>query len=108
MEFIQYIPSKPAKYGIKVWWICDAENSYPLTGQIYTGKSSASHEKNVGERVVKDLVPPYKGSSRNITMDSFFSTLPLAKSLLSLGLTIVGTLKKNKTSIPPAMTALKI
>lgn len=22
-RFIQYIPSKPAKYGIKVWWICD-------------------------------------------------------------------------------------
>ena len=106
-KFTQYIPSKPPKYGIKVWWICDAENSYPLIGQIYTGKSSADREKNVGERVVKDLAAQYQGSGRNITMDNYFTTLSLTKSLLSWDLTIVGTLKKNKTYIPPAMTALK-
>ncbi|XP_076267092.1 piggyBac transposable element-derived protein 4 isoform X2 [Rhynchophorus ferrugineus] len=106
-RFTQYIPSKPAKYGIKVWWICDAENSYPLTGQLYTGKSKDGREKNVGERVVKDLVAPYRGSGRNITMDNFFTTLPLAKFLLSWNLTIVGTLKKNKAYIPPAMAVSK-
>jgi len=37
-RFTQYIPSKPAKYGTKVWWVCDAKNVYPLSGQIYTGK----------------------------------------------------------------------
>jgi hypothetical protein len=106
-KFTQYIPSKPAKYGIKVWWICDAENSYPLAGQLYTGKSSAGRERDVGERVVKDLVAPYKGSGRNITMDNYFTTLPLAKCLLSWDLTIVGTLKKNKPYIPPSMVASK-
>ena len=38
-KFTQYIPSKPSKYGIKVFWVCDISNSYPLQGQIYTGKS---------------------------------------------------------------------
>jgi len=103
MKFKQYIPSKPAKYGIKIWWICDAENYYPLTGQIYTGKSSTGREVNQGERVVKELVAPYKGSGRNITTDNFFTTLPLAKHLLSWNLTIVGTLKKNKSYIPQEM-----
>lgn len=28
-KFTQYIPSKPAKYGIKVWWACDAKTKYP-------------------------------------------------------------------------------
>jgi len=102
-KFTQYIPSKPAKYGIKIWWICDAENYYPLAGQIYTGKSSTRREINQGERVAKDLVAPYKGSGRNITMDNFFTTLPLAKHLLSWNLTIVGTLKKNKPYIPREM-----
>lgn len=102
-KFTQYIPSKPAKYGIKIWWICDAENYYPLTGQIYTGKSSTGREKNQGERIVKDLAVYYKGSGRNITMDNFFTTLPLAKHLLSWNLTIVGTLKRNKPYIPREM-----
>ena len=51
--------------------ICDAEISYPLTGQLYTRKSSADREKNVGKRVVKNLV------------DDYFTTLLLAKFLLS-------------------------
>lgn len=102
-KFTQYIPSKPAKYGIKVWWICDAKNSYPLHGQIYTGKQDSGREIGVGERVVRDLVGPYYGSGRNITMDNFFTTLPLAKQLISVKLSIVGTLRRNKAYIPTEM-----
>ncbi|XP_025832860.1 uncharacterized protein LOC112905173 [Agrilus planipennis] len=47
--FTQYLPSKPAKYGIKIWWICDAENAYPLHGIIYTGKINNTRETNQGE-----------------------------------------------------------
>lgn len=43
--FIQYVSSKPAKYGIKVWWVCDSISSHPLKGQMYTGKA-ASGERN--------------------------------------------------------------
>ena len=32
-RFTQYMPSKPVKYGIKIWWLCDSKNSYPLSGQ---------------------------------------------------------------------------
>lgn len=106
-RFTQYIPSKPAKYGIKVWWICDAENYYPLTGQIYTGKSASRGEVNQGERVVKHLAASFKGSGRNITMDNFFTTLSLAQHLLFWNLTIVGTLKRNKKYIPAEMTETK-
>ncbi|KAL4084072.1 hypothetical protein QTP88_029388 [Uroleucon formosanum] len=63
-RFTQYMPSKPAKYGIKVWWICDSKNAYPLRGLIYTGKSKDGREINQGERVVKELAAPYKGQRR--------------------------------------------
>ena len=106
-RFTQYISSKPAKYGIKVWWVCDAKNFYPLIGQIFTGKTGTSREINQGERVVKYLVITYKNSGRNITMDNFFTSLPLAKHLLSWNLTIVGTLKRNKCYIPQEMAPCK-
>lgn len=99
----QYIPNKPAKYGIKVWWICDAENGYPCFGEIYAGKQGSTREKNQGNRVVKTLAAKYKGSGRNIYMDNFFTSLPVAEHLLSWQLTITGTLKKNKPYIPQAM-----
>ncbi|CAL1687546.1 unnamed protein product [Lasius platythorax] len=106
-RFTQYIPSKPAKYGIKVCWICDAENWYPLTGILYTGKSATRCEKNQGERVVKELAIPFKNSGRNITTNNFFTTLSLAKDLLSWRLTLVGTVKKNKPYVPREMGALR-
>lgn len=106
-RFTQYIPSKPAKYGIKVWWICDAMNSFPLHGQIYTGQAASGRETKQGERVVKDLASKFRGSDRNITVDNFFTTLELAEHLLSWNLTLVGTLRKNKTYIPAEMKAHK-
>lgn len=36
-SFVMYIPSKPAKYGIKIWWVNDFRSYYPYQGQIYTG-----------------------------------------------------------------------
>lgn len=75
-------------------------------GIIYIGKSN-DREKNQRERVVKELAALYKGSGRNICMDNFFTTLPLARHLSSWNLTIVGTLKKNKPYIPKAMAANK-
>lgn len=78
-----------------------------MNGLIYTGKSTTSRDINQGERVVKDLIAPYRESGRNISMDNFFTTLPLAKHLLSWNLIIVRTLKKNKKHIPAEMQTSK-
>ena len=36
--FLQYIQSKPDRYGIKVFWNVDAENGFPLFGIPYLGR----------------------------------------------------------------------
>lgn len=101
------MPSKPAKYGIKLWWACDSATAYPLNGQIYTGKVGDTGDVNQGERIVKDLVAPYKNTGRNVTMDNFFTTLPLVIELISWKLSVVGTLKKNKRYLPNEFKASK-
>ncbi|KAJ8416746.1 hypothetical protein AAFF_G00326240 [Aldrovandia affinis] len=53
--FQQYIPSKPGKYGIKIWAACDTRSSYAWNMQIYTGKPiEGMPEKKQGMRVVLD------------------------------------------------------
>lgn len=104
--FRQYMQSKPAKYGIKIWWSCDAETSFPLCGQVYLGKEeNAAREVNQGNRVVKDVVRQLYNTGRNVTTDNFFTSIPLAKELLQYNLTIVGTLRANKPHLPAAMKA---
>lgn len=79
----------------------------PLNGIIYAEKNGNVREKNQGERVVRELAVAFRGSGRNITMGNFFTTLPLAKHLLSWKLTTVGTLRKNKPYIPRQMAPHK-
>lgn len=100
-SFIQYMPKKPDKYGIKIYWLCDSKNAYPLAGIPYTGKDGDRKATNLGSRIVETLCAPYYGTNRNITTDNYFTSLALAETLLSNGLTLVGTLKKNKTCVPP-------
>ena len=51
-------------------------------------------------RVVETLTEGYQRTHRNVTCDNYFIDLALAQTLLSQGLTLVGTLRKNKRFIP--------
>lgn len=101
-RFTQYIPSKPAKYGIKVWWLCDSKSYYPLKGIIYAGKMPGQlREVNQGQNVVTDLVEKYLDVGRTVYADNFFSTLDVAKILMRRKTAFVGTVRSNKTFVPP-------
>lgn len=104
--FRQYIPSKPAKYGIKIWIICDSESYYTHNAQVYLGRvANTAVERNVGQRVVLDLC--HGLTSRNVTCDNFFTTYALAKDLHKQKMTIVGTIRKNRAELPPILLDMK-
>lgn len=102
--FRQYIPSKPARYGVKVWWCCDGSTSFPLNAEVYLGRQpDANRDVDQGGRVVKTMVSPWYKSGRNVVGDNFFTSVVLSEELLNQGLTYVGTMRKNKRDIPPSM-----
>ncbi|KAL1232967.1 PiggyBac transposable element-derived protein [Trichinella spiralis] len=104
--FRQYMPKKPAKYGIKVWTLCEAKASYAWNMQIYTGKrASGIRGKNQGMRVVLDLTAGLKGN--NSICDHFFTSHELTMQLLKKKLTILGTIKKNKSELSQDVLALR-
>ncbi|XP_056880632.1 piggyBac transposable element-derived protein 4-like isoform X2 [Takifugu flavidus] len=103
------MPSKPAKYGLKIFWMCDARVPYTIDGTVYTGRQPGEEiKKKLGETVVQQLCSGIRGTGRNITMDNFFTSVPLAEKLLEKDLTIVGTLRQNKADIPPVMKPSKL
>ncbi|XP_028428447.1 piggyBac transposable element-derived protein 4-like [Perca flavescens] len=107
-SFRQYMPSKPARYGLKSWVACDAGSSYAWNMQVYTGKSvSGEPERNQGARVVMDLTKRLRGH-RNVTCNNFFTSYELARRLLhDRDLTVVGTMRKNKPELPHALLYTK-
>ncbi|KAJ8384617.1 hypothetical protein AAFF_G00200540 [Aldrovandia affinis] len=91
------MPSKPGKYGIKIWVACDAQSSYAWNLQVYTGKPpGGAPEKNQGMRVVLDMTQGLRG--HNITCDNLLYSL--GQELLKRKLTMVGTVRKTGQSFP--------
>lgn len=104
--FRQYISSKPAKYSIKIWAACDATSSYAWNLQVYTGKpDGGAPEKNQGMRVVLDMTRGLSG--HNIKCKFFFTSHKLGQELLKRKLTMVGTIRKNKSELPPQLLTTK-
>ena len=101
-SFKQYMPSKPAKYGIKYWTICDVQSSYVLQSKIYAGKNNSNNTSyNIGENVVVNLAELYfNDRPRTLTADNFFSSINLASLLTRKNIFYIGTLRKNKKELP--------
>lgn len=101
--FVQYMPAKPAKYGLKFYTLCDAKTFYVYNFEIYCGKQKPGQflVSNKPHDIVMRLIEPLKNSKRNLTTDNYYGSYPLARELLEKGITLLTTLKKNKTDIPP-------
>lgn len=103
-----YMPKKPHKYGIKVMCLADAKTSYLFNSYIYTGKDSDGiglspdqiSRMNKPTQSVVRLCQPIAKSNRNITADNWFSSLEVTDELERMGLTYVGTMRKDKREIP--------
>ncbi|XP_019202646.1 piggyBac transposable element-derived protein 4-like [Oreochromis niloticus] len=107
--FRQYMPSKPARYGIKIWVVCDARSSYAWKMQVYTGKPDkrGPPEKHLATRVVVDLTEGL-APGRNVTCDNFFTSRELADRLFrERGHTVLGTLRSNRPEIPRELRCVK-
>ncbi len=98
--FKQFMPKKPGKYGIKFWVLTDSLTAYVLNARIYTGKKNDTIERNLGEKVVLDLVQLYKGFSINVTCDNFFASRELLLKLKEMQFFLLGTMKANRKEIP--------
>ncbi|XP_055928586.1 piggyBac transposable element-derived protein 4-like [Argiope bruennichi] len=100
-SWIQYIPNKPAKYGIKIFALCDSKTFYCSNMEIYIGKQPPGPfaVENKPLDIVKRLVMPIENSNKNLTTDNWYTSFPLVVYLLEKKITFIGTVKKNKKEI---------
>ena len=107
--FRQYIPSKPNKYGIKLFALVDSKTTYTYNLEVYAGQQPEGcfRLSNKPGDVVRRMVKPLLGSGRNITADNWFTDLKLVDELKKERLTYVGTVRKNKRELPPSFVSCK-
>ncbi|XP_060806465.1 piggyBac transposable element-derived protein 4 [Amyelois transitella] len=106
ISFMQYIPGKRHKYGIKLFKLCD-DDGYALDIIVYEGKT-ANRQDSVATDVVMKLCQPYLGVGRSVVTDNFYTSVDLAKKLLDNNTHLIGTLRKNRKGLPKKVIQEKL
>ena len=78
LSFIQYMPKKPTKWGIKVWICSDAHTGYIYTFDVYTDANTSvpdsENMKGQAYNVVMKLMAPLLGKGHTVYIDNFYSS----------------------------------
>lgn len=105
-SFKQYMPQKPARYGWKLWVLCDVATAYAWKMLPYLGKEAgAAPRRQVGKEVVLELAEGL--STHTISTDNYFASYDLAMQLQQRKLALVGTVWRNKPEIPTQLTTTR-
>ena len=100
VRFKQYVPSKPTKWGIKAFELCDSLSGYCLDFDIYTGKDRVPSARGLGFDVVSGLINRYLNKFHHVFYDRFFSGLPICEYLLRNNTYCSGTIMLNRRGLP--------
>ena len=78
----------------------DVKTKYMLNSFPYMGKDdSRPAGVTLGELLVLRLLKSYRKTGRNVTIDNFYRSVYLAKTLRQQGISIVGTVNRIRKEI---------
>ena len=109
-KYKQYNASKPSKYHIKTFGLCDSNTGYVYNVLTYFGKDTsylAENDFGMAEKVFDHLMQPL-GTGHHIFADRYYTTHKLLQFLSSRKQYYTGTLNLNRKNFPLQIRGLKL
>jgi hypothetical protein len=94
----QYIPSKPHKWGYKIY--CLASEDYLLHFEIYEGKEDDPSESGATYDTVIRMTQPYQNQQLILFTDNWFTSPTLMNALQQRGIRMCGSVRSNRKGMP--------
>ncbi|XP_071972612.1 piggyBac transposable element-derived protein 4-like [Engystomops pustulosus] len=114
LKFRQYLPSKRAKYGMKVYKVCESNSGFTHHFRVYEGKDSKINPPecppnlNVSGRIVWDLIHPLLDKGYHLFVDNFYTSVPLFRALFQKNTVACGTIRRTQKGLPKALVNFKL
>jgi len=94
----QYIPSKPHKWGYKIW--CLASEDYLLHFEVYAGKEEAPSDAGATIDTVIRMTAAYQHQQHVMYVDNWFTSPALLHALAQKGIRLCGSVRRNRKGMP--------
>ncbi|GFU71794.1 piggyBac transposable element-derived protein 4 [Trichonephila clavipes] len=111
LSWKQYIPQKRARFGIKLFQLCESESDYIWNSLIYTRKGTAFNENyndyGLSTKSVLTLIHELKGKGYCLSTDNFYTSPELAEILIGSKTDVCGTLRPNRKGLPVSLKVLQ-
>ena len=93
----QYIPSKPHKWGYKIY--CLSSDDYLLRFEVYAGKEERSVDGATYDTVMR-MLQGYEDKAHILFTDNWFTSPALLLALQQKGIRICGSVRRNRKGMP--------
>jgi hypothetical protein len=93
----QYIPSKPHKWGYKIYCLCSED--YLLRFEVYEGKEERSAEGATYDTVMR-MLQGYEDKAHILFTDNWFTSPALLLALQQRGIRLCGSVRRNRKAMP--------
>jgi hypothetical protein len=94
----QYIPSKPHKWGYKIY--CLASEDYLLHFEVYEGKEEKRSEEGATYDTVLRMTKDYQQQQLVLFTDNWFTSPTLASALAERGIRLCGSVNRRRKGMP--------
>ena len=74
LSFLQYMPKKPTKWGMKAWVLADSRTGYTWNWELYTGREDSARTDSLATHVVLKLVRDLPLSEYHVYFDNFYTS----------------------------------
>ena len=112
LSFKQYIRSKRARFGIKLYQLCTF-NGILLDFMVYHGNLepgliSLKNCPLITERIPATVMQKYLNKGHHLFIDNYYTSLSLAEYLMQNRTYVTGTIKEHRKHFPVEMKALSL
>lgn len=97
--FRQFLPSKPIRFGFKLFTLAESKSGYIWDFEVYTGRKGEV-EQNHTKNVVIRLMRPLEGKGYRVFTDNFYTSPELFFTLRERDVHACGTVRPNRKDLP--------
>lgn len=112
LGWVQYIPLKRARFGIKLYLLCESKSGYLFSFIIHTGKYTIIDVKYkdmpVTSQIFVSLLEPLWNQGYCLTTDNYYTSPQLAHFLVKNATDTYGTVRRNRKDIPQFIQTKKL